>query len=992
MGEGLELPDEVYGFGSWLLWVLATRATSVVDVGYAAGPARPSRHYGMVDGHPVPTPSLVAWLLTAAEFDVPLDRLAQRDPRLDERQKVLRTIVSRAIGGEPRLFKDRWLHQLAAVCGLGMAELDLLFRCRDDEGYPVDPHALRKAIAQTFRSGSAAGDRTGNMVSARQVVVGEIPREPPGFVARETLARLADAAGRGLVAVVCAVTGLRGVGKTQLAAAYARDRIAEGWGLVGWVNAETADMLLAGLARVAERLGVADPDGDSGESARRLREHLQVRAARGLLVLDNAADADRVRRFLPATGGTQVVITSTDQAFTELGEAVDVAVFTREESLAFLEARTRLADDIGAGQVAAELGDWPLGLAQAAATIRRQHLTYPVYLERLRQVPVAALLGSVPGGDYPHPAAAALLLSIQSTEGSDPAGVVRRLLQVMAVLSPDGVRRGLLADLVSPDGEEEVDTAIERCVAGSLLAWSVTGDAVIMHRLLGRVLRERDQAESCWADTVTTALVLLEPRLFAEDQAWARRDQGAHLVAQVEALWAAAGAGAGAENPELSLRELQARCWAVRQLRAAADLNRAIDLGTRVLADCRRILGVDHRVTLTAGNDLAEAYRQSGRMEQAIALHEQTLAAREQILGNSHPDTLTSRDRLAAACATAGRLDQAITLHEQTLSSREQVLGADHPDTLVSRNHLASAHLYAGHLDQAIALFEQVIDGRERVLGSDHPETISSRNNLGAAYELAGRPQQAVLLHKGVLADRERILGADHPDTLVSRNNLAMAYRLAGMFDQAIPLLQENLAERTRVLGPDHPSTLISLNNLAHVYGLAGRFEEAAIMLEQALADYDRVLGAEHPYTLTARGNLAFTYVKMGRVAEAIQLAGKTLADRERILGCDHPDTLRSRDYLAEGYAAAGQLERAIPLHEQTLADRKRIRGPDHPDTLRSRHNLAAAYAAAGRLERAISLYERTLADRISVLGDTHPDTIATRDSLEHAKRKARSR
>ena len=101
MAEELELPDEVYGFGSWLLWVLATRATAVVDRAFAAGPARPSRHYGMVDGHPVPTPSVVAWLLTAAESGVPLDQLMVRDARLDERQRVLRTVVSRAIGGEP---------------------------------------------------------------------------------------------------------------------------------------------------------------------------------------------------------------------------------------------------------------------------------------------------------------------------------------------------------------------------------------------------------------------------------------------------------------------------------------------------------------------------------------------------------------------------------------------------------------------------------------------------------------------------------------------------------------------------------------------------------------------------------------------------------------------------------------------------------------------------------------------------------------------------
>ena len=121
------------------------------------------------------------------------------------------------------------------------------------------------------------------------VVVGEIPREPAAFVARATVDRLAAAAGSGQVAVLCAVTGLRGVGKTQVAAAYARDRIAAGWGLVGWVNAESRDVLLAGLARGAAAVGVADPEGDSAESARRLREHLETRASSSLLVLDNAA-------------------------------------------------------------------------------------------------------------------------------------------------------------------------------------------------------------------------------------------------------------------------------------------------------------------------------------------------------------------------------------------------------------------------------------------------------------------------------------------------------------------------------------------------------------------------------------------------------------------------------------------------------------------------------------------------------------------------------
>jgi hypothetical protein len=456
-----------------------------------------------------------------------------------------------------------------------------------------------------------------------QVVVGEIPREPAAFVARVMMSRLA-AAGGGRVAVVCAVTGLRGVGKTQVAAAYARARVGEGWGLVGWVNAETRDVLLDGLKRVAEGLGVADPEGDSLESARRLRACLQTRAGEGLLVFDNATDPDGLRPFLPATGGTQVVVTTTDRAFAGLGQPVDVSAFTRPQSAGYLRERTGLADEDGADAVAQELGDLPLGLAQAAATIARQHLPYAAYLERLHQVPVGELLGRSPGEDYPHATAAALLLSVQATEASDPSGLAGWLLRVLAALSPDGIPRGLLDGLPQVQRgwrravfrrggtlrlEWEVDAAIGRCVAGSLLEWSVAGDAVIMHRLLARVLRERDQARGQWAGTVAAALNLLEPLLFSEEQAWPRREDGARLSAQVEALW---DAGAGTGDRDLALRQLRARSWAVRQLRASADLSRAIATGIRTLADAERVLGADHPDTLTSRNNLAGAYESAG--------------------------------------------------------------------------------------------------------------------------------------------------------------------------------------------------------------------------------------------------------------------------------------------------------------------------------------------------------------------------------------------
>ncbi|HZM66008.1 MAG TPA: tetratricopeptide repeat protein [Nakamurella sp.] len=872
------------------------------------------------------------------------------------------------------------------------------------------------------------------IVSAAQVVVGTIPQQPLGYVPRDTLGQLARVADAGRVAVVCAVTGQRGVGKTQVAAAYARQRIQDGWGLVGWVNADTPDRLPTDLSAIAEALGVQDSEGDSVRSAARLTRHLTTSRTPGLLVFDNATDPDRLRSYLPAAGAVQVVITSTDQAFTELGAPVPVDTYTRTESVTYLRDRTGLDDDTSADRVAEQLGDHPLALAQAAATIRRRRWPFQVYLDRLAGTPIDQLLTRLPGHDYPLATAPALLLGITGLESDDPSGLTNRVLRLLAVLSSDGVPRNLLQSLTDLDldiDSDELDEVLEQCAAASAIAWSVTGDAVLMHRLLARVVRERDELNAELDQTLGLAAALVGHQLIPEDLAWQQRDVGAGLIDQIDAVWTALSRGSTAADSGVVTGLLSQRGWAVRHLTAVADLTRAIVLGQAVLADCERVLGPDHQVTLVSRNNLAQAYQAAGQLADAIPLFEQTLTDRERVLGPDHPDILVSRNNLAHGYQAAGRLADAIPLHEQTLTARVRVLGPDHPNTMISRNNLAvayrsagrlsdaiplfeqtltdcervlgpdhqvtlasrinlaGAYRSAGRLDDAIPLFEQTLTDCERVLGPDHPNTMISRTDLAGAYRSAGRLDDAIPLFEQTLTDRERVLGPDHQVTLASRINLAGAYRSAGRLDDAIPLFEQTLTDRERVLGPDHPNTMISRNDLAGAYRAAGRLEQAIPLFEQTLADRERVLGPDHHVTLASRFDLAHAYRSAGRLADAVPLYEQTLTDSERVLGPDHPNTMISRTDLAHAYRSAGRLNEAIPPYEQTLADRERVLGPDHPDTMISRINLAYIYQSAGRLTAAIPLYERTLTDRERVLGPDHPDTMISRNNLAVAYQSA---
>jgi tetratricopeptide (TPR) repeat protein len=742
-----------------------------------------------------------------------------------------------------------------------------------------------------------------------QVVVGNLPREPAGFQARaDALAEL-DRVGAG-VSVVHAATELPGVGTTQLAAAYARAKLAAGWRLVGWVNAGDTGSLLSGLAAVADTAGLAD-DGsgrDITDKGQALRHHLETDGDRCLLVFDDVEDPDALQPFLPVGGAARVLITSARQSAANLGSTVSVDVFSPDEALVFLARRTGLNDVPGAAAVAARLGHLPLSLAQAAAVISAENLGYRSYLDRLRALSVGEYLSEEDRQAYPPGAADAILLSLESVLATDRSGMCTRMMQIIAVLAPSGIPRELLHAAgqagVLASGRHRVaaalvDRALTRLAERSLLTFSLDGQTVITHRLVTRVVRD-GLARRKWLTAVCRAAASVLEAHSRTLPAARNRPAVRAIPEQVTALLDNTAGSAGEADKELAKVLLRLRFLALYHLIELGDsAPQAVSFGEPLTADLEWVLGPDHPDTLNARNSLAAAYQAMGRVAEAIPLFEQTLIVRERLLGPDHPDTLTSRNNLANAYQDAGRVAEAIPLHEQTLAACERLLGADDPSTLTSQGNLAAAYRDAGRVAEAILLFEQTLAGRSRVLGADHPDTRTSRYNLANAYREAGRGAEAIPLFEQSLAGRERLLGADHPRTLAARNNLAVAYRDAGRAAEAILLFEQILAVRIRLLGPDHPSTMASRNNLASAYGDAGRAAEAIPLHEEAFTACERLLGADHPRTVASRNNLANAYQEAGRVAEAIPLLEQTLAARERLLGPDHPSTVATRNNLA---------------------------------------------------------------------------------------------
>jgi tetratricopeptide (TPR) repeat protein len=639
-----------------------------------------------------------------------------------------------------------------------------------------------------------------------------LPRRNANFMGRESILealRTALQSGHKTAITQQAIFGLGGIGKTQLALEYAW-RHSSAYDIVWLLRAEDASTLASDYAMLATKLNLPEKDAqDQTIVIEAVKEWLDHNSG-WLIIFDNAKNFEAINHYLPTAPSGHALITSRNQNWNNnFCTPLEIKVWSRDESIAFLQKRTGQSDDKSTDALAKTLGDLPLALEQAAAFCSARQKSCANYLDLFATRREELWKREKHPDNYPDTVATTWSLSFEAVERVPWA---TDILKLCALVAPDAIPHTLITKALERYTENkgsvetidimQIDDALEALRTYSLVTQEK--EQLFIHRLVQSIVQNRMNSNE--KEHYRESCIMVLSQHFPNDgySNPAHWSDCAKLMPHAEAIINAVPDDKMGAGKELGVLLHKVGNY----FHGRAAYAEAESFTRRAFIIREKVLGVEHPDVAASLNNLAELLRKQGKYIEAERLHQRALAIFEKSHGQVHPDVADSLDNFALVLSHNGKNADAEIHYRRALAIREKLFGPNHLDVADSRHNLAMWYFKQRNYDEAERLNRLALAIREKLLDSDHLNVAITLNNLAIVLVTQKNYTEAESHHLRALTIREKSLGLNHPDVANSLNNLADLLSINGNFCEAEPLYRRALTICEKSLGIDHPESI----------------------------------------------------------------------------------------------------------------------------------------------------------------------------------------
>jgi nucleoside phosphorylase/tetratricopeptide (TPR) repeat protein len=690
-----------------------------------------------------------------------------------------------------------------------------------------------------------------------------------------------------------AITGLGGVGKTQIALEVAyriRDRDMDC--SVFWIPCTSRAMVEQTFLDIAQAIGLDCTD--PAEVKQQVKIYLSSeKVGRWLLIFDNADDTEMwlettrsqgppLEDFLPRSRKGRIVFTTRNRKLAMKLAPFDLVPIPEvDEETAFQIMQNMLGRDLvveGAARALLEqLAFLPLAITQASSYIVENGLDLTTYLALFQEKEQDAVellsedfRDSGRYRDIQNPVITTWLISFRHIQQQN--SLAADYLFFMAIINPRNIPLSILP--LQATKKQQLDAL------GLLSGYSFTTSqrtSLNLHRLVHMATRNWLRQKGLFDHWVQEVAIRMDA-VFPDDHHANRELWREYLPHATSLVHEGAFISAGNSHPDLVKNVADCLC-------SDARYSEAEDLYKKLVRINERGAGPHDLQTLNSMAGLAQTYFNQSRWKECEEVHLQLIERAKRARGAAHSSTIYFSIMLVILYTQIQRFEEAEELASQLLSLSEGGSGPEAEVTLRCQLDLATIYWKQGRREQSLELYFSTVKRMRSILGLECWWTLYAMEKLAGVLFDRGDVSKSERLADEALELYTRLLGQEHPHTLSSMQNLAWIYQCQGRWDEAEALHIQVASTRERVLGLEHPDFLESLDLLALLY-----------VIVRALDIRRTVLGRQHPETLSNMEDLAFTWRHQGRLREALFLLGECCMLRFKILGPDHRDSRRSID------------------------------------------------------------------------------------------------
>ena len=585
-------------------------------------------------------------------------------------------------------------------------------------------------------------NQTINLPKVSTTIPSDVRQGSPNFVGRQQdLKNLHEALQNEGKVSVCAVRGMGGVGKTELAVQYALSKeFQQRYVACYWFSLNQGDLATQILLKAAPYLAMPEKLQKLGSVEEQVKwcwQNWHPQEGQILLVIDDVKSLEDIpQELLPISSRFKVMLTTRQRNLSPSFWELSLGVLSEAESLELLtkivdaELTSRIENEIEtAKEICRYLGYLPLALELVAKYLKDDRmLSLEDYLQQLSLEDESLSDEMVRGITAERGVIAAFNLSWQRLQ--------RLATQLAMLLGRFAAAAIPWQDLVEPTinslGWEKKAVKDARKQLDNLSLIEIeNGKNIVIHALLREYFRYQSKQEG------DDFIHVLQGGIASSGIAVAKTIPQNPVIADIDRVRLAI--------PHLEL------------------------LSQEMLDD---IPNPDDDNLMWAFVGVAWFYEGQGQYNSAERYFDNCLEAVQSRLGDNHPHVATSLNNLAAFYNSQGRYTEAEPLHLKALDLRKRLLGDNDPHVASSLNNLAELYRSQGRYTEAEPLYLEALDLRKQLLRDNHPSVATSLNNLAFLYESQGRYTEAEPLLLEALDLFKRLLGENHPNTKTCRNNL----------------------------------------------------------------------------------------------------------------------------------------------------------------------------------------------------------------------------